>query len=140
MKKKILILNGPNLNLLGVRNPDVYGYQTFNEFYEVLKETYQEEFELAYKQSNHEGELIDWLHEFGFDYDGILLNAGGYTHSSVAIRDAIEAITVETVEVHISNIHAREPFRQTSLISGVCVGQISGFGLSSYELALHYFK
>jgi len=140
MKKKILILNGPNLNLLGIRNPDIYGSKTFKAYLEVLKDKYCSHFEFVYKQSNHEGEIIDWLHEYGFTYDGIILNAGGYTHTSVAIRDAIESITTEVIEVHISNIHAREVFRKTSLISEVCKGQISGFGLTSYELALSYFK
>jgi len=139
MKKNILILNGPNLNLLGIRNPEVYGNQSFVDFYNGLKEKYSLEFNLDYKQSNHEGDLIDWLHEYGFNLDGIVLNAGGYTHTSVALRDAIESIKVDVVEVHISNIHSRETFRQTSLISAVCKGQISGFGLKSYELALQYY-
>lgn len=139
MKKKVLILNGPNLNLLGIRNPEVYGYQSFIDFYNGLKEKYGLEVDLDYKQSNHEGDLIDWLHEYGFNWDGIVLNAGGFTHTSVAIRDAIESIKVDVVEVHISNIHSRETFRQTSLISAVCKGQISGFGLKSYELALQYY-
>lgn len=139
MKKNILILNGPNLNLLGIRSPEVYGNQSFVDFYNGLKEKYSLEFNLDYKQSNHEGDLIDWLHEYGFNLDGIVLNAGGYTHTSVALRDAIESIKVDVVEVHISNIHSRETFRQTSLISAVCKGQISGFGLKSYELALQYY-
>lgn len=140
MKKKILILNGPNLNLLGIRNPEVYGHRSFEDFFLDLQKEFGETAELIYKQSNHEGELIDWLHEYGFGLDGIVLNAGGYTHTSVALRDAIEAIEVGVVEVHISNIHSRESFRQRSLISPVCIGQISGFGLSSYRLALTYFN
>ena len=140
MKKKILIINGPNLNLLGIRNPGVYGYTSFETYLERLKETNEDHFEISYKQSNLEGELINWIHEYGFEWDGIILNAGGYTHTSVALRDAIEAVEVNVLEVHISNIFARESFRHQSLISPVCVGQISGLGLKGYELALQYFK
>jgi 3-dehydroquinate dehydratase-2 len=137
--KKIIIINGPNLNLLGKREPDVYGDITFEEFYEDLKDIYSGEVQLSYYQSNIEGELIDKIQEVGFSYDGILLNAGGYTHTSVAIRDAIAAIKTPVIEVHISNIYAREEFRQQSLISAVCRGIISGFGLESYVLALDSF-
>jgi 3-dehydroquinate dehydratase-2 len=137
--KKIIIINGPNLNLLGKRETDIYGDITFEEFFDDLKDIYSGEVQLSYYQSNIEGELIDKLQEVGFSYDGILLNAGGYTHTSVAIRDAIAAIKTPVIEVHISNIYAREEFRQNSLISAVCKGIISGFGLESYVLALDSF-
>ena len=137
--KKIIIINGPNLNLLGKREPDIYGDITFEEFFEDLKDIYSGDVQLSYYQSNIEGELIDKIQEVGFSYHGILLNAGGYTHTSVAIRDAIAAIKTPVVEVHISNIYAREEFRQHSLISAVCKGIISGFGLESYVLALDSF-
>ena len=137
--KKIIIINGPNLNLLGKREPDVYGDITFEEFFEDLKDIYSGEVQLSYYQSNIEGELIDKIQEVGFSHHGILLNAGGYTHTSVAIRDAIAAIKTPVIEVHISNIYAREEFRQHSLISAVCKGIISGFGLESYVLALDSF-
>ncbi len=137
--KKIIIINGPNLNLLGKREPDVYGDITFEEFYEDLKDIYSGEVQLSYYQSNVEGELINKIQEVGFSYHGILLNAGGYTHTSVALRDAIAAVKTPVVEVHISNIYAREEFRQNSLISAVCKGIISGFGLESYVLALDSF-
>lgn len=137
--KKVLIINGPNLNLLGIRNTEVYGDTSFKMYLETLKTDFKEKVEISYHQTNHEGEIIDLLHDFGFRCDGIVLNAGGYTHTSVAIRDAIEAVNTEVVEVHISNIYARESFRHTSLISAVCKGQISGFGLDSYKLALNYF-
>lgn len=140
MKKKVLILNGPNLNLLGVRTPEVYGYTSFEMFFSSLKEKYEENFVLGYRQSNSEGDLIDWIHQYGFEWDGIILNAGGYTHTSVAIRDAIEAVDTDVLEVHISNIYGRESFRHHSMISPVCVGQISGLGLKGYELALQYFN
>ena len=140
MKKKILILNGPNLNLLGVRNPKVYGYTSFEDYFKVLEDKFDSEFELIYKQSNHEGVLIDWIHEYGFSTDGIILNAGGFTHTSVSIRDAIESVSTEVIEVHISNVHARESFRHKSLISPVCIGQVCGLGLKSYEIALRYFN
>lgn len=137
--KKIIIINGPNLNLLGKREPDIYGDITFEEFYEDLKDIYSGEVQLSYYQSNIEGELIDKIQEVGFSYHGILLNAGGYTHTSVALRDAIAAVKTPVVEVHISNIYAREEFRHNSLISAVCKGIISGFGLESYVLALDSF-
>ncbi|MGB0869904.1 MAG: type II 3-dehydroquinate dehydratase [Flavobacteriales bacterium] len=137
--KKILIINGPNLNLLGIRNTKVYGDMSFKTYLESVKIDFIEKLAISYHQTNHEGEIIDLLHQFGFECDGIVLNAGGYTHTSVAIRDAIEAITTEVVEVHISNIYARESFRHKSLISSVCTGQISGFGLEGYKLALQYF-
>jgi len=137
--KKIIIINGPNLNLLGKRETDIYGDITFEEFFEDLKDIYSGDVQLSYYQSNIEGELIDKIQEVGFSYHGILLNAGGYTHTSVAIRDAIAAIRTPVIEVHISNIYAREEFRQHSLISAVCKGIISGFGLESYVLALDSF-
>jgi 3-dehydroquinate dehydratase-2 len=137
--KKIIIINGPNLNLLGKREPDVYGDISFDEFFGDIKDVYSDEIQLTYFQSNIEGELIDKLQEVGFTYHGIILNAGGYTHTSVAIRDAVSAIKTPVIEVHISNIFAREEFRHTSLLSPVCKGIISGFGLESYVLALDSF-
>ncbi|RSK45023.1 type II 3-dehydroquinate dehydratase [Hymenobacter rigui] len=135
---KILLLNGPNLNLLGRREPGIYGTRSFDEYLPELREAFPH-FELEYFQSNHEGELIDKLHEVGFSYHGVVLNAGGYTHTSVALADAIAAIGTPVVEVHLSNLHAREEFRQRSLIGRNCIGSISGFKLESYKLALHYF-
>ena len=134
----ILIINGPNLNLLGKREPDIYGNQTFDDFLDILKSCYPE-ISLQYFQSNSEGEVIDKLHEVGFEISGIILNAGAYTHTSVAIRDAIAAIDTPVVEVHLSNVFAREEFRQISLIAPVCRGSISGFGKQSYLLALFSF-
>ncbi len=136
--KKILILNGPNLNLLGKREPTIYGSLTFEEFFETLKKKYVA-IELTYFQSNIEGELIDKLHEVGFSFDGVILNAGAYTHTSVAIGDAIKGIETPVVEVHISNVHSREDFRHTSYIAPNAKGVIAGFGLQSYELALESF-
>ncbi|MEW6469813.1 MAG: type II 3-dehydroquinate dehydratase [Bacteroidota bacterium] len=135
---KLLILNGPNLNLLGVREPSVYGSKTFAEFLDELRQKYSQ-VSLDYFQSNVEGELINKLHETGFTYDGIILNAGGYTHTSVAIADAIASIKTPVIEVHISNIYAREEYRHQSLIAGKCRGSISGFGLNSYRLAIDSF-
>ena len=135
---KILIINGPNLNLLGKREPEVYGSTSFEEFFESLKKTFPE-IQLEYYQSNVEGELIDKIHEVGFTYDAILLNAGGYTHTSIAISDAIAGVTTPTLEVHISNIYKREEFRHKSIISKSCVGMISGLGLKGYELGIRYF-
>lgn len=137
--KKILILNGPNLNLLGKREPEIYGNQSFQDFFEILKKQ-NYSLELHYFQSNVEGEIINKLHEVGFSFDGIILNAGGYTHTSVAIADAIKSITSPVIEVHISNIFAREEFRHISLLGANCKGSISGFGLQSYQLALEAFK
>ena len=134
---KIVIINGPNLNLLGTREKDIYGDQNFEQYFDSLKEKHPNA-GLEYYQSNVEGELINKLHEVGFTYDGVIFNGGGYTHTSVAISDAIAAITSPVVEVHISNIHAREEFRHTSLITKECVGLITGFGLSGYEMALNY--
>ena len=133
---KILIVNGPNLNLLGTREPQIYGNQSFEDYFNALK--MESNVDLTYFQSNIEGELINCLQES--DHDGIILNAGGYTHTSVALRDCVASIKVPVVEVHISNITKREEFRHTSLISPVAVGCIFGFGLKSYELAIHFFE
>ena len=137
MKKNIVIINGPNLNLLGVREPEVYGNQSFERYYEELSFKYNQ-LHLEYYQSNIEGELINKIQEVGFKADGIILNAGGYTHTSVAIADAIKTVESPVIEVHISNIDAREDFRRISMIGPVCLGSISGFGLKSYELAIGY--
>ena len=132
---KIQIINGPNINLLGKREPGIYGARSFEDYLVELKETYpQVEFE--YYQSNVEGEMIDKIHEVGFDYDGIVLNAGAYTHTSIALQDAIRAVKTSVIEVHISNVHQREEFRHKSMISCACVGVICGFGLHSYRLAV----
>ncbi|MBA3680405.1 MAG: type II 3-dehydroquinate dehydratase [Bacteroidetes bacterium] len=136
---KIAIINGPNLNLLGKREPDVYGKTTFEEFLKELKAKYPK-VDIDYFQSNVEGELINKLHEVGFSFDGIILNGGAYTHTSVAIADAIAAIKTPVVEVHISNIFAREDFRHVSYSGAKCVGSISGLGLKGYDLALNYFQ
>jgi 3-dehydroquinate dehydratase II len=135
---KIAIINGPNLNLLGRREPGIYGNQSFEEFFEHLKKKFSN-VELSYYQSNVEGELINELHRVGFDVDGVVINPGGYTHTSVAIADAISAITAPVIEVHISNIYAREEFRKHSVVSTKCKGSVSGLGLKSYELAVKYF-
>ncbi len=132
---KILILNGPNLNLLGVREPAVYGSSSFADYYNKLTAMYPD-VELSYYQSNVEGELINKIHEVGFSYDGIVLNAGAYTHTSIALLDAIKAVTTPVIEVHISNVHQREEFRHKSMISAGCKGVICGFGLTSYRLAI----
>ena len=135
---RILIINGPNLNLLGVREPGIYGNSSMESYLETLREIYRNSCEIEYFQSNHEGEIIDKLHEVGFDesLNGIILNAGAYTHTSLAIADAISAIQVPVVEVHISNVHAREEVRHHSMISGVCRGVIAGFSMNSYRLAI----
>jgi 3-dehydroquinate dehydratase-2 len=133
--KKILIINGPNLNLLGKREPSVYGNQSFNEFLINLKSSFHQ-FEIEYFQSNVEGELINKIQEVGFSYYGIVFNAGGYTHTSVAIADAIAAIEIPVIEVHISNVYSREEYRHQSLMAKNCKGVIAGFGLESYHLAL----
>ena len=132
----ILIINGPNLNLLGKREKSVYGENSFESYLEFLRNKYSEH-QLVYFQSNIEGELINTLHQYGFgDTDGIVLNAGAYTHTSIAISDAIRAINVPVIEVHISNIHAREAYRHTSMIAAACKGSIAGFGMDSYKLAI----
>ncbi|HLT07503.1 MAG TPA: type II 3-dehydroquinate dehydratase [Cyclobacteriaceae bacterium] len=135
---KIIIINGPNLNLLGKREPEIYGSATFEDFFQTLKEKHPS-LQLEYYQSNVEGELINKIHEVGFSYDGILINAGGYTHTSVAISDAIAAVTTPALEVHISNIYKREEFRHKSIISKECIGMIAGLGLIGYELGIQYF-
>jgi 3-dehydroquinate dehydratase-2 len=135
----IQVINGPNLNLLGKREPSIYGNQSFEEFMAELKKRFPA-VTLHYYQSNVEGELINKLHEVGFTYDGIVLNAGAYTHTSVAIHDAIGAIKIPVVEVHISNIHSREEFRHTSLITSKCVGLITGFGMEGYAMAIGYLS
>lgn len=133
--KKILIINGPNLNLLGKREPTVYGNQSFDEFLISLKSSFNQ-FEIEYFQSNVEGELINKLQEVGFSYYGVVFNAGGYTHTSVAIADAVAAIETPVIEVHISNVYSREEYRHQSLMAKNCKGVIAGFGLESYRLAL----
>ena len=135
---KIVIINGPNLNLLGKREPELYGKETFEDYLETLKAKYPQ-VQFDYFQSNIEGELIDKIQETGFEYDGIILNAAAYTHTSVGIGDAIKAVKTPVIEVHISNIWAREPYRHQSFISGVAKGVIAGFGLKSYELAVESF-
>lgn len=132
---KILILNGPNLNLLGVREPSIYGHSSFNDYLTLLRTQYPQ-VEIDYFQSNIEGELINKIHEVGFSFDGIIFNAGAYTHTSIALLDAIKAVSAPVVEVHISNVHRREEFRHKSMISASCKGVICGFGLNSYRLAL----
>ena len=135
---KIIIINGPNLNLLGKREPEIYGSQTFEDFLKTLQSEFNE-IEIGYFQSNIEGEIISKIQETGFSYDGIILNAGAYTHTSIGIADAIKAITTPVVEVHISNTFSRETFRHQSYISPVAKGVIIGFGLDSYRLALKSF-
>ncbi|MFA6832111.1 MAG: type II 3-dehydroquinate dehydratase [Bacteroidaceae bacterium] len=134
----ILIINGPNINLLGKREPDIYGKQSFDSYFENLQRQYPE-ISLSTFQSNHEGALIDKIHEVGFDIDGIILNAGAYTHTSLALHDALRAVTAPAIEVHISNVHTREDFRHHSMISAACKGVICGFGLDSYRLAVEAF-
>lgn len=134
---KILILNGPNLNLLGKREPEIYGNSTFESAVAQWRKQFAG-WELVYQQSNHEGVLIDALQGAGGDFAGVVLNAGGYTHTSVALRDAVAAVACPVVEVHISQTLAREPFRHHSYLSAVCAGSIAGFGLRSYELALYW--
>jgi 3-dehydroquinate dehydratase-2 len=136
--KKIIIINGPNLNLLGKREPEIYGNQTFEQFFETLKTDFPN-VALEYFQSNHEGALLDKIHEIGFSYDGIILNAGAYTHTSIALADAISGIRTPVIEVHISNIHAREAFRHHSFLASKCKGSIVGLGLKGYALAIQYF-
>ncbi|MCK4661367.1 MAG: type II 3-dehydroquinate dehydratase [Bacteroidales bacterium] len=135
---KIQIINGPNLNLLGKREPEIYGIKDFSEYLTNLRK-YFTDIKIDYFQSNIEGEIINKIQEVGFSYDGIVLNPGGYTHTSVSIADAIAAITIPVIEVHISNIYAREEFRHKSLIAPYCKGSITGFGLDSYKLAIESF-
>ena len=136
--KKIQIINCPNLNLLGKREPTVYGNASFEDHLSELRARFPQ-CEISYYQSNVEGEIINKIHEVGFEYDGIVLNAGAYTHTSIALHDAIKAVTTPVVEVHISNVHARESFRHVSMISAACRGVILGFGLDSYRLAIESF-
>lgn len=135
---RILIMNGPNLNLLGKREPSIYGDNSFEYYLEVLRKRYPN-LSIDYYQSNVEGLLIDKLHADGFDVDGIILNAGAYTHTSIALHDAIKAISSPVIEVHISNVYSREPFRHKSMIAPACKGTIAGFGLDSYRLAIESF-
>lgn len=137
--KQIVIINGPNLNLLGKREPGVYGSDSFESYYEHLREKYGSEVALRYYQSNHEGDLVDKLHEIGFTADGIVMNAAAYTHTSVAIADAVRAISTPVVEVHISNVYARESFRHKSYLAAHTKVIITGFGMQSYELAIQSF-
>ena len=136
--KKIQVINGPNLNLLGKREPSVYGSLCFETYLEQLRALFPDT-EVQYFQSNSEGALIDKIHEVGFTADGIVFNAGAYTHTSVALRDAIKSVDTPVIEVHISNVHAREEFRHKSMISAVCKGVIAGFGMDSYRLAIDAF-
>lgn len=135
---RIQIINGPNINLLGKREPSIYGSVSFEEYYKKLSQLYPN-VEFDYFQSNVEGEMINKIHEVGFSYDGIILNAGAYTHTSIALQDALRAVTTPAIEVHISNVHTREEFRHKSMISCACRGVICGFGLDSYRLAVEAF-
>ena len=135
---KLIIINGPNLNLLGKREPEIYGANSFDDYFESLQHKYST-IDFSYFQSNIEGEIIDKLHEVGFNYDGIILNAAAYTHTSVGIGDAVKGIETPVVEVHISNVHAREEFRHQSFIAANAKGVIVGFGLKSYEMAVQSF-
>jgi len=136
---KIQIINGPNLNLLGVREPGVYGSSSFEIYLDELKKKHPDT-NIEYYQSNIEGEIINKIQEVGFSFDGIILNAGAYTHTSIAIHDAIKAVKASVIEVHISNVHTREEFRHQSLIAAACKGVIAGFGMDSYRLALSHFS
>ena len=138
LSMKIQIINGPNINLLGKREPSIYGSQSFEDYLEELKKRYPQ-VDFDYYQSNVEGEMINKIHEVGFEYDGIVLNAGAYTHTSIALQDAIRAVTTPVIEVHISNVHQREEFRHKSMTSCACIGVICGFGLDSYCLGVEAF-
>ena len=135
---KLIIVNGPNLNLLGIREKNIYGDTSFEEYFKSIKDKFSN-IDLEFFQSNHEGELIEKIQEVGFSYDGIIINAGGFTHTSVALRDAIASVKTPAIEVHISNILTREEFRKKSFLSDVCKGIISGLGLKGYEFAIDYF-
>ena len=139
MAKKIIILNGPNLNLLGTREVDIYGNQTFETYFQHLVETFDGKAELSYFQSNHEGHLIDRIHEVGFTFDGIVFNPGGLSHTSIALADALAAVSTPCVEVHISNIHSRESYREKSFTGSKSTGCITGLGLHGYALAISFF-
>ena len=136
---KLIIINGPNLNLLGIREKEIYGETSFEEYYKSLINKFHD-INLEYFQSNHEGELIEKIQEIGFSYDGIIINGGGFTHTSIALRDAIASASTPAIEVHISNILSREDFRKKSYLSDVCKGIISGLGLMGYEYAINYFN
>lgn len=136
---RIQIINGPNINLLGKREPSIYGSVTFEDYLSDLRKAYSD-VEIGYFQSNIEGEMIDCIQQTGFEVDGIILNAGAYTHTSIALQDAIRSVTAPVIEVHISNVHSREPFRHVSMIACACKGVICGFGLHSYRLALEALK
>ena len=136
---RIQIINGPIINLLGKREPSIYGSVTFEDYLTGLRETYKD-IEINYFQSNIEGEMIDCIQQTGFEADGIILNAGAYTHTSIALQDAIRSVTAPVIEVHISNVHSREAFRHVSMIACACKGVICGFGLDSYRLALEALK
>ncbi|BAR92274.1 type II 3-dehydroquinate dehydratase [Blattabacterium cuenoti] len=137
--KKIIIINGPNLNLLGTREPELYGNENFLDYLKKLRKKLSSNIEIIYYQNNSEGKIIDILHSVGFKSDGIVLNAGAYTHTSIGIADAIKSISSPVIEVHISNIYSRESFRKKSFLSPVCHGTIFGFGLKSYELGIMSF-
>ena len=137
MSRAILLLNGPNLNLLGPRQPEIYGSSTLSDIAALVRKRASERnIEIGFRQSNSEGQLVEWIHEIANDYDYLVLNAAAYTHTSVALRDAISGTQIPTIEIHLSNVHSRESFRHQSLIAPVCVGQITGFGIDSYTLAL----
>jgi 3-dehydroquinate dehydratase II len=137
--KQIYIINGPNLNLLGRREPEIYGSQTFEDYFKILQKKFENKVELHYFQSNSEGALLDKIHEIGFSADGIIMNAGAYTHTSIALRDAISGVKTPVIEIHISNVHARESFRHHSYLSAVCKGVLFGFGIKGYDLAIESF-
>lgn len=134
---KVLIINGTNLNMLGKREPNVYGQKTLQDLENILRQEFKDAVELEFYQSNHEGDIIDKLHDSNLKFDGIVINPGAFTHYSYAIADAIRSISTKVIEVHISNIHNREEFRQKSVIASACVGQISGFGFNSYSLGVN---
>lgn len=136
---KILLINGPNLNLLGIREQSIYGNKSFEDYFQILQDNFPD-IKMEYYQSNVEGELINKIHQRGFEFDGIIINAGAYTHTSIAIRDAISGVKSPVIEVHISNILTRESFRHESLIGPVCIGSIMGFGLDSYRLGIEAIK
>jgi len=137
--KKLIIINGPNLNLVGIREPEIYGDITIEDYLDSLPDSLHEQAEIEYFQSNHEGELLDILHDIGFSYDGIILNAGAYTHTSIALRDAVAAITTPVLEIHISDISKRENFRKHSYLTDVCAHHIIGRGLKGYHEAIEWF-
>lgn len=136
---RIQIINGPNLNLLGIREPDIYGSLSFEDYLQALRSLYSD-IQISYFQSNTEGEIINKLHEVGFSFDGIILNAGAYTHTSLAIHDAIKSIAAPVIEVHLSNVHARESFRHHSMLAEACIGVIAGFGMDSYRLSMEALR